>query len=505
MPKVSDQELNRPTGFPWQHYILAFTVVLGITLPALLIKPLIGYRSIALIYLLGVVVTALFVGRGPTLLAAAASALFWDFFFLEPVPNLRIANAEDAIMFGTYFVVALVLGQLTNRIRAQQVAEHRLERRSTALYQLTRGLAEAASLDQMLQAVVQELERAFDAQIAVLLANSSGQLTYHPHASSTYDITGPEQPVAAWAFEHGQPAGRFTAQQGDVDAMFVPLLAADRAVGVIALRFKSAAPTHEQQNLLAAFAQHIALALDRQRLVAQAEQAKLLAESERLAKALLDSMSHEIRTPLAAIRTAMGNLAGIHDPKLSAEQDAMLAEIHEATERLNQLVGNVLDVTRLESGSVKPQLSLCDIQDLVHVALKDARSKLARHKLTVEIAPDLPLVRADYALLQQAFSNLLLNAASHTPPGTAVQVSARASNGSLLLTVADRGPGIAPTSIPRVFDKFYRAPNAPTGGTGLGLCLAKGFVEAHRGHISAENRPGGGALFTIRLPLKVAE
>lgn len=184
-------------------------MILGITLPAFLLRPLIGPRAIALIYLLSVVLLALFVGRGPTLLAAALSAVFWDFFFLEPIADLGIRNAEDAIMFGMYFVVALVLGQLTARIRAQERSEHEREKRATALYRLTRELLEAASLEQLLQNTVRELERAFTARIVVLLPDSSGKLSNHAHPASSYDLSGPEQPVAAWAFEQGQPAGKF--------------------------------------------------------------------------------------------------------------------------------------------------------------------------------------------------------------------------------------------------------------------------------------------------------
>ena len=478
-------------------------VVLGITLPSLFLKPAIGSRSIALIYLLGVVILALFVGRGPTLLAAALSAVFWDFFFLEPITQFRIADAEDAIMLGMYFVVALILGQLTTRIRAQEKAEHQREQRSNALYQLTRGLAEATDLDQMLAKIVQQMETAFETQVALLLADSAHHLSYQVHPASTYDISGPEQPAAAWAFEQGQPAGKFTRHLPHAETLFVPFTATGGPIGVMGLKFRNPSPlTHEQRNLLEAFSQHIALALDRHRLSMESENAKLLAESERLSKALLNSVSHEIRTPLAAIKSAASNLVELQEPELSAEQRQMISEIQEATDRLNNLVGKVLDITRLESGSVKPKLQFCDVTDLVQVAVKETRRALAGHKLTLDLAPALPLVMADFVLLQQAVANLLSNAALHTPPGTPVQVGARVRNRSLVLTVADRGPGIPPESLSRIFEKFYRAPNARTGGTGLGLSLVKGFVEAQGGEVRAENREGGGALFTIRLPTK---
>jgi two-component system sensor histidine kinase KdpD len=179
----------------------------------------------------------------------------------------------------------------------------------------------------------------------------------------------------------------------------------------------------------------------------------------------------------------------------------MVGEIQEAAGRLNRLVGNLLSMTRLESGHVKAKLDWCDVADLVQVTLKDIEKDLVRHKVTVGLAPGLPLVRMDFVLMQQVLTNLLLNASLHTPPGTAVQVHAAVEADTLTLTVADNGPGLPPDALPHIFDKFYRAPAAPAGGTGLGLAIVKGFVEAQGGHVKAENRPGGGAVFTIRLPI----
>jgi two-component system sensor histidine kinase KdpD len=432
--------------------------------------------------------------------------MFWDLLFLEPIGHLGIRRAEDAIMFGMYFVVALVLGQLTSRIRAQERSEREREERASALYQLTRQLLEATNLEQLVNKAASQVEHAFSAQIALLLPDASGRLNYQGQPGSNYDLAGPEQPLAMQVFERGHPAGKFTHDHSQADTLFLPLLAGVDTLGVLGVHFKNAAsaPSAQQRQLLDAFTQQIALALDRQRLREQSEQARLLAESERLSKALLDSMSHEIRTPLAAIQGAMGNLQDLTEPRLSADQQGMLDEVQQATERLNGLLGKILDITRLESGTVKPSLTLCDVTDLVHVALKEARRDLARHTLDVQLAPNLPLAHMDFVLMQEALRNLLSNAALHTPAGTSVQVAARVRDRALLLTVADRGPGIPPDALPRLFDKFYRAPGASTGGTGLGLSVAKGFVEAQGGQIRAENRVDGGALFTIRLPLRQA-
>jgi two-component system sensor histidine kinase KdpD len=213
-------------------------------------------------------------------------------------------------------------------------------------------------------------------------------------------------------------------------------------------------------------------------------------------------MSHEMRTPLAAIQSATGNLAALGQSNLSDLQLEMLAEIREAADRLDRLVGNVLEATHLESGTVKPKMNDCDVSDLVYLTVSETEKEMARHKVTVRIDSALPLVPMDFVLTQQALSNLLSNAARHTPPGTAVEVAASVENDVLRLVVADHGPGISPAVLPRIFDKFYRAPNAATGGTGLGLSLVKGFVEAQGGHVTADNGANGGMIFTIRLPLR---
>ena len=273
-------------------------------------------------------------------------------------------------------------------------------------------------------------------------------------------------------------------------------------VGILSLRFRDGAPLSTQQrDLLDACVRQIALVLDRQRLRDAEQEAKLATESERLSKTLLNSISHEIRTPIAAIGSAASSLADRTGSESPEFRETMVREIQEAAARLNRLVGNLLNMTRLESGHVRPKLEWCDVGDLIQVTLKDSARDLARHTLKTEIEPNLPLVQMDFVLMQQALTNLLLNAAIHTPPGTTVELRVRTTADGLIVSVADRGPGLPVEALPMLFDKFYRAPNAPAGGTGLGLAIVKGFVRAQNGQVKAENRDGGGAIFTIRLPI----
>jgi len=476
-----------------QYAIGVGAVALATALNAAL-DAFIGYYALALIYLLTVVALALFLARGPVFLAATLSALLWNFFFLPPRHTFAIRSVQDALMFGMYFAVALVLGQLTARIRAQERAERRREKRSTALYLLTRDLADAATVDELSQRLVAQVGREFERTVALLLGEADGNLARNPHPASTLAVTEKEQSVAAWAFRFARAAGRFTDNLPLSEALHLPLVTKQGAIGVLSVKLASdEPPTLEQRDLLDAFARQATLVLDRLRLAAEAEQARVVAESERLSKALLNSVSHELRTPIAAITTAASALDGIGPGGQPELARALTREIQTSTARLNRLVANLLDMTRLESGHVKPRLEWCDVRDLVNAAVNKTQKELAQHKVAVSLAPDLPLVKLDAVLMEQVLLNLLVNAACYTPPGTLVELAASAADQELSLSVADRGPGLPPDSVPHVFEKFYRVPGAPAGGAGLGLSIVKGFTEAQGGRAEAANREGGGA------------
>jgi two-component system sensor histidine kinase KdpD len=499
--------LRRPASLRFhpaagRAYGIALSVVLFATGINAVLQRWIGYQSLALIYLFTVVVLAMFVARGPTLLAATVTALLWNYLFVPPVFTFRISGTTDVMLFFTYFAVALAMGHLAARIRAQEAAERRREQHATALYLLTRELAQATDFADLLAIIIREVGKAARAEVALSLEEETPDSTITPYFASTWLMGEKEQSVATWAFRRRQPAGRGTDTLPSADGMHLPLLAGERVVGVLSVRFRDSSPlSASQRDLLEAFVRQIALVVDRQRLRDADQRAKMVEESERLSRTLLNSISHEIRTPIAAISSAAGNLNAARSARPEEVPWAMLDEIQEATQRLNRLVGNLLNMTRLESGHVKPKLDWCDLSDLIQVTLKELERELAHHKIRVDVASGLPLLRVDFVLMQQALANLLLNAAVHTPAGTQITVRARSSDGGLSLSVVDNGPGLTADALPFIFDKFFRAPSAPAGGTGLGLAIVKGFVEAQGGQVEAANQDGGGAVFTIRLPL----
>ena len=491
---------EQPTNV--RQYLIALGVVAVTTAANLIALPFIGYRASALVYLFVVAMLGLVVGRGPVLLAAAISAVLWNVLFIPPRFTFQIHLLEDVLMFATYFIVALITGTLTSRLRAQERAVRHREERATAMYALAREVASAITMDDVLRTAVKQIGQAFDAQIVFLLALSGGRLADRPHPASTLSLTEKSWGVALLAFEKGRAAGRFTDTLPMADAQFLPLRAPTGVVGVMGIRMRNnQRPSADQQILLETFAGQVALAIERERLDEAAEHTRVVMESERLYKTLLNSVSHELRTPIAAIT---GAASGLLDDNISRSPDTRATLIHEiqsASDRLNRVVENLLGMTRLETGRLKPNLAWCDVSDLVSVAVNRMKEDLARHELIVDVALNLPLVQMDYVLMEQALSNLLHNAALHTPPGTRVRITAQVDGNDLLLSVGDRGPGLPPGDLERVFDKFYRAPGAAPGGTGLGLSIVRGLVEAQGGVVRAENRANGGARFIIRMPI----
>jgi two-component system sensor histidine kinase KdpD len=493
--------VRRPSleRWDWRGPSLALGSVAGVTCVGLILKPWTGYQAIALIYLLAVVVLGLFVRRGAVFIASLLSAGLWNLLFVPPLFRFWIDSPSDWMSFLALLVVGLVVGQLTARLRAQQLAERSREQRATALYLLTRQFAQSADLVQLLGVIVRQVGESFRADVALALPGESSAAPLTSYFASTWTLSEKELSVAVWAFQHRQPAGRDTDTLASAEGLHLPLLAGERAAGVLSLRFRDTPPLlPAQRDLLDAFIRQIALVLDRQRLRDAETQAKLLAESERLGKTLLNSVSHELRTPLAAISSAVSGLreAG---PLTSAQQN-LAGELDEAAARLDRLVRNLLDLSRLEAGHLRANLDWHDLRDVVRSATDYLGRALARHPVKLNLPADLPPVKLDFALTEQILANLLGNAARHTPPGTNIEVRARLDLNQLIFEVSDHGPGLPPGDPMRLFDRFQRGPGATAGGTGLGLSLVKGFTETQGGTVTAASRAEGGAVFTVRLP-----
>lgn len=482
---------SAPVEYAWAAGTVATITLFGLLLPTD------TYLAVGLVYLLAIIILSLRVGRGPVLAAGVLSAMTWNFLFIPPRFTLAINKVEDATLFGTYFVVALVTGHLTSRIRAQAHNEQMREERATALFELTRALSAARTLDEAAFAALRQADDLFGARTALLLADGNGVVT--PHFAGSFALDDKERSVAEWVYQNNRPAGRFTDTLPGSPAFYLPLVRENHSVGVLGIIVPpERALTLAQRDLLEAFARQLALNVEGEHLREAGEREKLLAESDKLHRVLLDSVSHELRTPLSVITGSLENLVGA-TPEL---QVALVSEGRAAARRLNRLVGNLLDQTRLESGALKPHLDWCDARDLINAARDGVGDALAGHPLEIAMPDDMPPVRADFALTEQAIANLLLNATVHTAPGTAVFITAgiERSGTRAFFTVADRGAGFPPSMSERLFKKFERGDAARAGGLGLGLSIVRGFIAAQRGEVMVGANPGGGAVFTIYLP-----
>jgi two-component system sensor histidine kinase KdpD len=322
-----------------------------------------------------------------------------------------------------------------------------------------------------------------------------------PHFAGSFMLSDKERGVADWAWRNRKKAGRFTDTLPSAEGFHVPLVREDKAVGVLILQMPPGAQLSlAQRDLAESFATQLAQLVEREELRAAGEREKLLAESEKLHRTLLDGVSHELKTPLAVLSSAVENLATADD----ATRATLANEIRTATRRLNRLVNNLLDQTRLESGALKPRLDWCDGHDVVNAAVEGVSELLVGHPFEVSIPKDLPLFRADAALMEQVIANLLLNAALHTPLGTDIFLAAGVdrAKAQIFFTVADRGPGLPEAMRERLFQKFQRGDAARAGGLGLGLSIIRGFVTAQGGDVVVGENPGGGAVLTVYLPFK---
>ncbi|HZR21416.1 MAG TPA: ATP-binding protein [Verrucomicrobiae bacterium] len=483
------------------EYGLALLTFIVVSLLNLVLKRWVGYQAIALVYLLAVVLLALFVGRGPILLGTALTAIGWGYLFAPPPYSFQIGSFYDKMMLAMYFVVALTVAQLTSRLREERLAAHHREQHSRALYLFTRELADARDQIDILERVINQVGATFQAEVAVVFP-SADVAAGSPGASNRHWALGEsEYKLALEAIARKEPLGLASDNSPGSDRIYLPLAAGDVPIGTLAVRLKSSPDLdRNRSDLLENFAKQAALGLDRQRLRDAEIKTRLLAESERFGRTLLNSVSHELRTPLAAIATAADTLRG--SGQLTPLQARLSAEIDAAIFRLNRVVQSLLNAARIQSGQVRPKMDWCDLADVLRATLRELGSQLETHRIERMIQPGLPLAHGDFVLLQQAVSNLLLNAVAYTPKASTIELSAEVVGAEAVIRVADSGPGLAPDQLGHAFDLFQRPSGSKPGGTGLGLAIVKGFIEAQGGRVEAKNRPEGGALFSLFIPLR---
>ncbi len=496
---------REPSG-PWVYAVTLITVVVALGV-AFLLRPLAGIENVDLVFLTAVIGIAIRYGLGPSLAGSVASVLAYNFFFILPFHTFAVADPTNVAALFFFLVVALITSNLAARVRAQAVAARRRAETTEALYAFSRQIAEMVALDDLLRATAQHIAATLALDAVFLLPDAAGRFHVRASCPSADRIDPVDLDVvrSAWVIDrHGGRGRRDALRVGE--RLFLPLHTSHGVVGIIGVSPRDrpdAALSPEERRLLDALLSQAAVAIERVRLAAERDEVRLVVERERLRSALLASLSHDLKTPLASITGAVTALRQYADLYDAAARDELAGTIQEEAERLTRFVTNLLDMTRLEAGGIVLDRQPVDLGEVVGTALHRTAPVLAEHRTVVDLAPDVPMLDLDAVLFEQVLVNLLDNAAKHAPPGSIVTLKGRRHGDTVVLTVADEGPGLAPRDIAHVFEKFYRANDGDRrrAGTGLGLAICRGFVEALGGTIEAANRiDRPGAVFTVTFP-----
>lgn len=485
-----------------RQYLITSLLVLASFSFFYLIRNFISYQVISFVMLFLVSILALFFGTGPILLAATLCAVIWDWVFIPPFLTLYIGKPEDLLMLIMFFIIALLNGILTSRVRNQEKKIRIREERTHALYQLTKDLSQASGIDEVKQVATKYFKKYFNLNCAIFLKNNANQLVDFSNYDSEIKLSENEFSIAMYAFKHSAKTGKNTDTLPATDYTFYPLLGSNENMGVIAVK-QTNAFSHSEDQFWEAFLSQVSGKFEREFLRNTAKTAYLLSESDKLYKTLFNSISHELRIPITTIMGASEALLTQSYPEETKVR--LYSEIVTSSVRLNRLIENLLNMSRLESGHITPRKDWCDVHDLANKVTETLHQELKPFLMSVVIDDDMPLVYIDFGLTEQIIHNLLLNATQNAPEGTTIRIKFFYDQGFLIIQIMDRGKGFPEEDFSCVFDKFYRGKGTNVGGTGLGLSIVKGFVEAQKGTIKLENRKNGGALFTIKIPSEISD
>jgi len=486
---------------PMSDFWKTAMMVLIISFINYLLTPYIGYEAVGFVFLFAVLVLSMFVSFIYIVLFAVLSALIWNFFFIPPTGTFVIANPTDIIMSVVYIITAIVTGYLTSKIRRDERLLAVREARTDTMHRITTIIARARDRLTCIEDIEREISVILPGKCKVIVKND--KTAFDKVLRQTITADEKELSVAMWAFEKGETAGWSTDTLTFSAAMYVPLKGPSENIGVLLYR-----PEHyrtlsqDEKNFLGAAADQLAIYLEREILKERALEADELKKSESLYRTILDSVSHEIKTPVTSI---IGIASALQDSNIICDQTKLsdlARDLSDSAERLNRIVTNLLDMSRLASGMLSIKKDWQEIRELVNVCVQRLNNKLAGHRVRTEIADGLPLIKIDFALLEQALQNILWNSINYTPEGTEITMRAFKEQNRVAIIVEDNGPGVKEAELPYIFDKFYRTKEAPPGGTGLGLAITKAIVEAHDGEISAQNRKAGGLEIKFTLPIE---
>lgn len=479
---------------------VAMTTILAHALDSWLRLP-----NLSMVFLISVAFCAVRFGLGSAIAASVLSFLSFDFFFTEPRYAFTISQAHEFLSLIVFLIVAVVTGLLAARVREHSQSMRTRAQAAQSLFEYSRKLSGAASLDDVLWAAAVHAQKTLDARCMVLLAPDDGELRISAAWPPVDQLDAAETGAARWAFEKSEAAGWRTGTLPNVRFQFRPLATPRGVVGVCGVEPKT--PTEplsaQDERILTAILEQTAIAIDRSLLVDESVKAAALEENEKLRTMLLASLSHDLRTPLASITGAVTSLRQLGDKMSALDRQDLLSSIEEDAGRLSRFVANLLDMSRIEAGALKPRRDLVDVAEVVRASVARCKKSFPSQSVSISVAPDLPPIRGDANLLGQVLFNLLDNAHKYGGPGGAI-IHARCEANDVIVTVTDEGPGIKPTDLEHIFEKFYRGGRADgrKAGTGLGLSICRGLVEAMGGTIIAQSPAARrrGTRLVLRFP-----
>jgi two-component system sensor histidine kinase KdpD len=493
----------------WQGYLFGSLLVLLTTSVGYLLRDVLVPTNTVMLYLLAIVITATAWGLIPSIMASVLGVLLFDFFLVPPTLTFRVHDAQYLFTFLVLMTVGILLSYTTARIRWQIEAARKREHQMSMLYQLARKLTTSGGQSDIIAAILNSTQEIFNRDGVLFLPDAEHKGLLKPFTGNPKLVMSDNELAAAtWCFEHRKTTDRGTSILPNTPARFLPLLTARATVGVLALvRDEKSLPlSMDQLQLFEAFADLAAVALERAQFAAEAQRVEILRDSQKLQTALLNSISHDLRTPLVSI---LGALSSLEEKSLVLDENdkASLVQVaREETERLNRLITNLLDVSRIEADAVKLARQSSEVQDIIGVALGRLGKRADSHPVEIHIPADLPFVWVDSSLVAQVFVNVIENAMKYSSKGSAIEINACVlDSGEVQIEVADRGIGIPQKDLEAVFDKFYRVKRPDNvAGSGLGLAISRGIIEAHGEHIVARNRPNNGTLIQFTLPVTEA-
>jgi len=484
------------------HYIYSILLVSAMTVIGLFFRKSIEPANFTVLYLVIVVMSAVWWGTGPSVLSAVLGVMVFDFFFVPPYNSFAVSDFRYLYTFAGFLAIAIAVGLLASRARKQAIEAGEREARTAVLYRFSSELAACETGNEVLGIIRKNVGEIMGCSVAVFM--SEEPVAY----DDDFPVNEHENSIAGWVYKNGKAAGRGTDTLRSARGLYVPLLTAQGAAGVIGIYFRDekAGLETKEMDLLNALASQSAVAVQRAKLADASRQMELAKQTEKLQATLLNSISHDLRTPLVSITGALSTLKEDYGGIEEKARKELLENAFEESTRLNRLVANLLDMTRVEAGTLKINIKPCELRDVIGAALQALKDKLEKRDVKINIPGDIFEIPMDFSLMMRVFINLIDNAAKYSPPNSEIEISAEKQGNDVLISVNDKGFGIPEGDLEHVFDKFYRAVKPKqVSGTGLGLSICKGIIEAHHGRIWAVNNKDKGATINIILPMKKDE